>query len=320
VQTLEAFRTDNVRRIQSTNLVKSILEGKPTKQHYMGYLIDVYHYAQHSPTVIALAGSRCIQTHPQLGQYLFRHASEEVGHEQWALSDLKDCGMPEERIPQLRPTAACMLMIALEYYVAGTWNPVALFGWLYALESLGDAMGMLLSRSLGQGLQLGDKAVYFLEGHGEADHHHTRDLEEQITTYVTDPKGIDDLFYVVQISSDLYARMVRGGSGNSDSVLSGSLASPKPPAGGEPEERGNEENETQSRGIFQGPGGLGRGQRRQDAGRIGRALSGPSHPDHRMEAAIAGAGRGRVWWHQADVRHAGSQGPPREDRPTGAGE
>ena len=44
------------------------------------------------------------------------------------------------------------------------------------------------------------------------------------------------------------SRYQRGGSGNSDSVLSGSLASPKPPAGGEPEERGNEKNTTESRG------------------------------------------------------------------------
>ena len=44
--------------------------------------------------------------------------------------------------------------------------------------------------------------------------------------------------------------------GNSDSVLSGSLASPKPPERGEPEEHGDEENETQSRGSIQGSGGL----------------------------------------------------------------
>ena len=35
---------------------------------------------------------------------------------------------------------------------------------------------------------------------------------------------------------------MRGGTGNSDSVLSVSLASPKPPDGGEPEERGDEEH------------------------------------------------------------------------------
>lgn len=39
----------------------------------------------------------------------------------------------------------------------------------------------------------------------------------------------------------------RGGSGNSDSVISGSLASPKPPSGGQPKERGDETYETESR-------------------------------------------------------------------------
>ena len=39
-------------------------------------------------------------------------------------------------------------------------------------------------------------------------------------------------------------------------MLSGSLASPTPPAGGKREARGDEENETQSRGYLQGPGGL----------------------------------------------------------------
>ena len=41
---------------------------------------------------------------------------------------------------------------------------------------------------------------------------------------------------------------VRGGSRNSDSVLRGSLASPTPPEGGDTKERGDEENETESRG------------------------------------------------------------------------
>ena len=39
----------------------------------------------------------------------------------------------------------------------------------------------------------------------------------------------------------------RGGSGNSDSVISGSLASPAPPGGGDTKERGNETDETESR-------------------------------------------------------------------------
>jgi len=61
----------------------------------------------------------------------------------------------------------------------------------------------------------------------------------------------------------------RGGSGNSDSVISGSLASPTPPGGGDTKERGNETDETESRSSLSGAGRLGRGQRRQDARRVG---------------------------------------------------
>jgi len=69
-------------------------------------------------------------------------------------------------------------------------------------------------------------------------------------------------------------------------MLSGSLASPTPPGGGGPKERGDEENETESRSDLQGPGGVGRHQRRQDANRIGRAIQRPPHSDHRMETTI----------------------------------
>ena len=44
-----------------------------------------------------------------------------------------------------------------------------------------------------------------------------------------------------------YDAEAREGFGNSDSVISGSLASPTPPEGGDTKERGNETHETESR-------------------------------------------------------------------------
>jgi hypothetical protein len=93
----------------------------------------------------------------------------------------------------------------------------------------------------------------------------------------------------------------RGGPGNSDSVISGSLASLKPRDGGEPEEHGDEENETKSRGGIQGQGGIGYPEGRQDPGGVGGALWRASHPDHGMEAATAGASIRRIWRHEAQA-------------------
>ncbi len=56
--------------------------------------------------------------------------------------------------------------------------------------------------------------------------------------------------HITQVKSVLTALAVTGGSGNSDSVLRGSLASPTPRGGGTPEEQGDEANETQSRASF----------------------------------------------------------------------
>jgi hypothetical protein len=207
---LQEVRTHNVGRITKLPLVESILSGKPNKEAYVQYLINVYNYAQHSPRVIALSASRCANSHPNLCRYLLKHTEEEIGHEHWVYSDLKDLGLTDQQIGASRPTAACFAMISLEYYVAQHWNPIGLFGWLYALESLGDAMGEMISTALTNGLKLGGekKGIYFLQGHGVADHDHSADLAEQIEKNVTAASDLEDVRYIAEASGDLYARII----------------------------------------------------------------------------------------------------------------
>jgi pyrroloquinoline quinone (PQQ) biosynthesis protein C len=184
------------------------MEGLPRRDDYVRYLLNVYNYAQHSPVVIAMAASRCMASTPEPGRYLLRHAAEEIGHEQWALSDLLALGISEGTVKQSRPTPSCAAMIGFEYYIAGMENPLGLFGWLYALESLGGAVGTLISEKLRDNLPAGESGVYFLRGHGEADHDHAADLEEQITRNISKSEDLDDILYVAEVSSVLYMRLV----------------------------------------------------------------------------------------------------------------
>ena len=87
--------------------------------------------------------------------------------------------------------------------------------------------------------------------------------------------------------------ILRGGPGNSDSVLRGRLALPTPPKGGEPEERGDEEHETPSRCSIYGSGGLGRVQGRQDAGGVGDTIWRASPPRSRNGSRTCWRGRSR---------------------------
>jgi heme oxygenase len=193
-----------VATIMSTRLVQSIQQRDVTKSQYAAYLCDVYAYALHSSQVIALAGTRLALTHPPLAHYLFEHAAEELGHDRWAASDLRDLGMSEDTIRHLRPSSPCGRMIALEYFVAAHGNAAGLFGWLFVLESLGGKVGGGIADTLDRALGLEGKAVYFLRGHGEADAHHSADLNKVISENLKDEDDIAAFSRMAEESSDLY--------------------------------------------------------------------------------------------------------------------
>src|SRR5262245_43910558 len=110
---LAELREESLRRVGKAPLVRELLRGEPSRRAYVRYLLDVHHYAQHSASVIALAGARALGNHPELGGYLIRHAAEELGHDVWARNDLVALGLSEEEVHAARPSCACMAMIGM---------------------------------------------------------------------------------------------------------------------------------------------------------------------------------------------------------------
>jgi pyrroloquinoline quinone (PQQ) biosynthesis protein C len=205
---LLVVRQQTLRGITGIDAVASALSGRLDRALYAAYLANVFHYAQHSAMVIAIAGGRCTRTQPELARYLLRHAEEELGHEQWALDDLAALGVSAEKARSSRPVPACAAMIGYEYYVAGHANPVGLFGWLYTLEAMGDDLGGRIAQAVGSQLGgAGTQGVKFLAGHGIADQEHTADLTRVISEFVTDPADRAEIDHVADVVGDLYVRM-----------------------------------------------------------------------------------------------------------------
>lgn len=205
MQHLSEVRRLVLQNLKGTAAVASVLAGEADPGVYSRYLTNVWHYAQHSATVIGLAGSRCVHEHPKLADYLLHHAREELGHEKWAIDDLAALGLGGEALEATRPTTSCAAMIGFEYYIAGHANPVGLFGWLYVLESMGDDLGGVVSDRIRESLDV-PSGVKFLQGHGEADEEHTKDIIEQIERNVC-PADLPDVHYVADVVAELYVRM-----------------------------------------------------------------------------------------------------------------
>jgi pyrroloquinoline quinone (PQQ) biosynthesis protein C len=204
---LLAVRRRVIEELPATRMVTDLMEGRPNRDAYIRYLINVYNYAQFSPKVMAIAAARCMSAHAELATYLLRHAEEEQGHDRWALADLADLNVNEEVARAARPVPSCTALIGFVHYIAAHANPVGLFGWMYVLEAVGNDMGTPIAQRLKE--WLGGEASRFVEGHGVADTDHTRELTEQIQSYVTADQDRADVDMVADVVADLYVRMFR---------------------------------------------------------------------------------------------------------------
>jgi hypothetical protein len=200
------IRTHTNERIHSSDLVTGLLEGRPRMDSYARYLLDVRAYAVHSPTVIGLAGSRATQSNRGVGSYLLHHATEEVGHEDWAVEDLRKLGWADEAIQSHDPSLSCQSMVALEYYWAGIANPLSLMGWMYSLEALGDDMGHFIAAAIDSSEK---GASAFVGQHGTADHDHIAEITSTLERHVTGREDRACVLKAAAMAGDLYVGIVR---------------------------------------------------------------------------------------------------------------
>jgi heme oxygenase len=201
---LHALQEKASARLMSTEIVRRLTQGSLSREQYKAYMSDVCSYARHSSQVIALAGARMVLSHPQLAKYLFVHAVEEIEHDKWAESDLRDLGMSATELEEIVPSSACARMIGLEYFFAAHANPVGLFGWMFILESFGGRVGGKLAKAIDETLKLNGKGVYFLSGHGEADKQHSADLHAVIEKNVKSRSDQAAFKFMAAESEELY--------------------------------------------------------------------------------------------------------------------
>lgn len=195
--------------LSTTRIVQMVLAGSLDLDLYRRYLVNARYYAQFSPVVMALGGSRCVRQHAELGRYLVSHAEEEAGHDRWALQDLADLGVDEEAALAAAPVNACRSLVGYVHFLAGHANPLALFGWMYILEAVGEDLGAIAGRSLVAQLGEAGTATRFVAGHGEADAEHTPEIAERIERYIRDASDLHAVADAASVVKDLYLRMFR---------------------------------------------------------------------------------------------------------------
>lgn len=109
-QTIEQWSDGLVARSPIADILR---RGALTPRAMALYLESLRYLFEHSERNLRLAAERCEELgRPELAAYLRRKASEEDGHDRWAIADLAK--LPPSATADIRPTPAVLALVELQ--------------------------------------------------------------------------------------------------------------------------------------------------------------------------------------------------------------
>jgi pyrroloquinoline quinone (PQQ) biosynthesis protein C len=187
VDQLEAAVLPARRAFLSAEFFRRLTDGSLTRAEYARLLTEIYHYVKHSTRLLALAAARTSPLRVDLFRRFVTHIGEESGHEQWALQDLHALGIDPHTVVASSPAPETEAMVALQYYLIEHETPLAVLGYIYALETLGSGPASAVAARLKTVLNVADGALTFFTRHSDSDVHHVKKLQQVLAAEATSP-------------------------------------------------------------------------------------------------------------------------------------
>lgn len=204
-QTLAQQTEPDRQKLVSATMIQRAINGNVTLEQYVAYLTQAYHHVKFTVPLMMAAGSRLPDNKEWLRESLAEYIDDEIGHQEWILSDIAACGGDSEAVRHSSPAPETELMVAYAFDLINRRNPIGFFGMVYVLEgtsvSLADHAANQIKKSLG----LPDAAFSYLKSHGAIDQKHIQFLENLVNRF-TDPDEQD----VVIHSARMFYRLYKG--------------------------------------------------------------------------------------------------------------
>jgi hypothetical protein len=153
---------------------------EPSLAAYVDYLQRMYDIVRASVPLMRLARARCPRDAAgrALRAYFDMHIVEESGHDELALQDLEELGIPRTAMASRLPNRAVAAMVGAQYYWIEHVSPIALLGYIAFLENDPPTAGQIAA--IRRVLPPGIDATRALRVHCDADPLHKRELDQLI--------------------------------------------------------------------------------------------------------------------------------------------
>jgi pyrroloquinoline quinone (PQQ) biosynthesis protein C len=182
--------------------------GRLTKNDYVAFLSQAYHHVKHTLPLLMACGARLPARLEWLRAAMSEYISEETGHEEWILNDIRACGADPAPVRTGDPDLPAELLVSYAYDTIARGNPVGFLGMVLVLEGTSTAVASQAARALQRSLALPPGAFTYLASHGELDVAHTR-FFETLVNRLADTHDRAAMVHCARVFYRLYGEVFR---------------------------------------------------------------------------------------------------------------
>ena len=175
---LQRETADERQALLASPIITDALRGRIGAAQYLAFLNEAYHHVKHTVPLLMACGARLPDRLGWLRSAIGRYIGEEIGHEEWILSDIAACGGNSTTVRDGIPSLPTAVMVAYAYHQIDRRNPVGFFGMVHVLEGTSTAIATRAATAIRTTLELPAAAFTYLTSHGSLDVEHVRMFED----------------------------------------------------------------------------------------------------------------------------------------------
>jgi len=167
-------------QMYSMPIIQATMNGQVGVPEYIAFLTQAYHHVKHTLPLLMACGSRLSMKQEWIRVAMAEYIEEELGHQEWILSDIDAAGGDAEAVRSGKPGLHTDITVAFAYDLIARKNPVGFLGMVYVLEHTSTELATGAANTLKTNLGLPKNAFSYLYSHGSLDLEHIAFYEKLV--------------------------------------------------------------------------------------------------------------------------------------------
>ena len=207
-KTLQQQTDAERQQLLAAPIIQKAITGTIALDEYIAFLTQAYHHVKHTTPLLMAVGSRLPGDKEWLRDAVAEYIKEEIGHQEWILSDIAACGFDKEQVRNGQAAMPTELMVSYAYDMVMRVNPLGFFGMVQVLEGTSIKVAEQAADSIGKALGLPRTAFTYLSSHGALDQEHMK-FFESLMDQVTDSEEQQLIIHSAKVFYKLYGDIFR---------------------------------------------------------------------------------------------------------------